>query len=37
MACFRLVSLGEVGHLNPASRLSSWPMAGAYIRELDDV
>jgi hypothetical protein len=30
----RLVDLGEVGHLNPASGYGEWPQAEAFIREL---
>ncbi|BDB27335.1 alpha/beta hydrolase [Cupriavidus sp. P-10] len=30
----RLVELGEVGHLNPASGYGEWPQAEAFIREL---
>ncbi|HEX6828881.1 MAG TPA: alpha/beta hydrolase [Burkholderiales bacterium] len=30
----RLVDLGEVGHLNPASGYGNWPRAGEFIREL---
>mgnify|MGYP001549782103 FL=1 len=31
----RLVDLGEVGHLNPASGFGAWPQAEALINELD--
>jgi predicted alpha/beta hydrolase family esterase len=31
----RLVDLGEVGHLNPASGFGEWPRALDFIRELD--
>jgi hypothetical protein len=31
----RLVNLGEVGHLNPASGFGDWPQAEAFIKELD--
>jgi len=31
----KLVNLGEVGHLNPASGFGSWPQAEAFIAELD--
>jgi predicted alpha/beta hydrolase family esterase len=31
----RLVHVGEVGHLNPASGFGPWPMARALIAELD--
>ena len=31
----RLVDLGEVGHLNPASGFGEWPMAEALISELE--
>jgi predicted alpha/beta hydrolase family esterase len=31
----RLVMLGRVGHLNPASGFGPWPMAGSFIDELD--
>jgi len=31
----RLVDLGEVGHLNPASGFGEWPMAERLIAELD--
>jgi predicted alpha/beta hydrolase family esterase len=31
----RLVDLGEVGHLNPASGFGDWPQADAFINELD--
>ena len=30
----RLVDLGEVGHLNPASGFGEWPQAADFIREL---
>ncbi|MGF6640877.1 putative alpha/beta hydrolase family esterase [Paraburkholderia sp. MM6662-R1] len=30
----RLVDLGEVGHLNPASGFGEWPMAETLIRRL---
>jgi len=30
----RLVDLGEVGHLNPASGFGEWPQAAEFIREL---
>ena len=30
----RLVDLGEVGHLNPASGYGEWPRADEFIREL---
>ncbi len=30
----RLVDLGEVGHLNPASGYGEWPGAQAFIDEL---
>jgi len=30
----RLVDLGEVGHLNPASGYGEWPRAEEFIREL---
>ena len=30
----RLVNLGDVGHLNPASGYGEWPQAEAFIREL---
>jgi predicted alpha/beta hydrolase family esterase len=30
----RLVDLGKVGHLNPASGYGEWPMADKFIREL---
>ena len=30
----RLVDLGEVGHLNPASGFGEWPQAEEFIREL---
>jgi predicted alpha/beta hydrolase family esterase len=30
----RLVDLGNVGHLNPASGYGPWPRAEAFIREL---
>jgi uncharacterized protein len=30
----RLVELGEVGHLNPASGYGEWPRAEELIREL---
>jgi predicted alpha/beta hydrolase family esterase len=33
----RLVDLGEVGHLNPASGFGEWPMAEKLIAELHDV
>jgi len=32
----RLVDLGEVGHLNPASGFGQWPQAERFIEELDD-
>jgi predicted alpha/beta hydrolase family esterase len=32
----RLVDLGEVGHLNPASGFGEWPMAERLISELED-
>jgi uncharacterized protein len=31
----KLVDLGEVGHLNPASGFGDWPQADALIKELD--
>ena len=31
----RLVDLGEVGHLNPASGYGDWPSADRFIAELD--
>ncbi|MNR65388.1 hypothetical protein D3C85_1884090 [compost metagenome] len=31
-----LVSLGAVGHLNPASGFGPWPLAEALIRRLDN-
>ena len=31
----RLVDLGEVGHLNPASGFGEWPMAETLISELE--
>jgi predicted alpha/beta hydrolase family esterase len=31
----RFISLGEVGHLNPASGFGPWPGASVYIDELD--
>ena len=31
----KLVDLGEVGHLNPASAYGDWPQADRFIRELD--
>jgi uncharacterized protein len=31
----RLVDLGEVGHLNPASGFGEWPMAESLIAELE--
>lgn len=31
----KLVDLGEVGHLNPASGYADWPAADAFIAELD--
>jgi len=31
----KLVNLGDVGHLNPASGFGPWPMAEAFIEELD--
>ena len=31
----RLVDLGEVGHLNPASGFGDWPMAETLIAELE--
>jgi uncharacterized protein len=30
----RLIDLGDVGHLNPASGYGDWPMADALVREL---
>lgn len=30
----RVVDLGDVGHLNPASGFGDWPAAGTFIREL---
>ena len=30
----RLVDLGEVGHLNPASGFGEWPLAQSLIQEL---
>jgi hypothetical protein len=33
--CSKLVDLGEVGHLNPASGFGEWPQAEALINELD--
>jgi predicted alpha/beta hydrolase family esterase len=30
----RLVDLGEVGHLNPASGFGPWPLAHAFIEQL---
>jgi len=32
----RLVNLGEVGHLNPASGYGEWPLAAVFIAELTD-
>jgi predicted alpha/beta hydrolase family esterase len=32
----RLVDLGKVGHLNPASGFGPWPQAETLIRELDE-
>jgi predicted alpha/beta hydrolase family esterase len=32
----RLVSLGDVGHLNPASGYGEWPQAETFIRELEN-
>ncbi|WP_043319421.1 alpha/beta hydrolase [Microbulbifer sp. HZ11] len=32
----KLVNLGDVGHLNPASGFGPWPMAEAFIEELDN-
>src|SRR5262245_16609106 len=31
----RVVNVGDVGHLNPASGYGDWPRADAFIRELD--
>ncbi|WP_231758455.1 RBBP9/YdeN family alpha/beta hydrolase [Microbulbifer elongatus] len=31
----KLVNLGDVGHLNPASGYGPWPMADVFIEELD--
>jgi uncharacterized protein len=31
----KLVDLGEVGHLNPASGFGEWPRAVSFIDELD--
>lgn len=31
----KLVDLGEVGHLNPASGYGDWPAADGFIAELD--
>ena len=31
----RLVDLGEVGHLNPASGFGDWPQAERFIGDLD--
>lgn len=33
----KLIDLGEVGHLNPASGFGDWPQADALIQELDAV
>ncbi len=33
----RLVNLGEVGHLNPASGFGYWPLAEQFIQQLDQV
>ena len=31
----KLIDLGEVGHLNPASGYGDWPQADSFIAELD--